>query len=178
MYKVALNGGGDRMDSDMRAARLIDNYSSMVYRLALSYTSNRADAEDIMQEVFLRYIKKGIAFESDEHEKAWFIRVTVNCCKSMLSSSWRKRVINTADFERYGKSSRTDNSDNGEVLDAVMSLPAAQRLCIHLFYYEELSVLEIARATGQKESTVKSHLFRARAALKSILKGEICNVQG
>jgi len=166
----------DKTSSDIHAEKLIEKYSASVFRLALSYTANKADAEDLMQEVFLRYIKKGMTFESGEHELAWFIRVTINCCKSFLTSSWKKRIVNTADFECYGKSSSIELADSGETIRAVMSLPDAQRLCVHLFYYEELSIKEIAKATGQKESTVKSHLFRARAALKEKLKGEYSSV--
>lgn len=150
----------------------IEKYSATVYRLALSYTKNKSDAEDIMQNVFLRYLKKARTFDSDEHEKAWFIRVTVNCCKSFFSS-----LKSTVNLDECAELSDTEKSSDEKlsVLSAVMSLPQKERVCVHLFYYEDMTVKEIAKETGMLESTVKSHLFRARNALREILKGDFAN---
>ncbi len=150
---------------------LIQKYSSAVYRVAYSYTGNRHDAEDIMQEVFLRYLKKLRSFSSPEHEKAWFLRVAVNCSKSFHSSAWRRKIIPIEDCGDLAG----DDEPNGSqlpVFEAVMSLPPKQRLCVHLYYYEDLSIKEISETSGMPESTVKSHLFRARAALEQKLKGD------
>lgn len=138
----------------------------MVFRLALSYTGNKVDAEDVMQDVFLRLLESQPVFESSEHEKAWLLRVTINCCKSFLTSAWRTRARALDE-----SASITDTYNEHEsVLAAVMKLPEDQRLCVHLFYYEDLSQDMISERTGMNKSTVKSHLFRARAALKESLK--------
>jgi len=150
---------------------LIEKYSSAVYRVAYSYTGNRNDAEDIMQDVFLRYLKQSRTFSSSEHEKAWFLRVTVNCCKSFHSSFWQKKIVPIEDVEHLADKLE-ENTSELPVFEAVMSLPPKQRLCVHLYYYEDLSIKDIAVTSGMPESTVKSHLLRARAALEQKLKGE------
>jgi RNA polymerase sigma-70 factor (ECF subfamily) len=151
--------------------RLIEKYSTTVYRLGLSYLGNREDAEDIMQEVFLRYLRKPRSFASEEHEKAWFIRVAINCCKSFINSAWKRKIV---PFEELGNQPAPEEADGSgtSVYEAVMALPPKQRMCIHLYYYEELSISEISKLTGIRESTVKSHLFRARASLEQKLKGD------
>lgn len=152
-------------------AALIEKYSSSVYRIAFSYTGNRNDAEDIMQDVFLRYLRNPRSFSSSEHEKAWFIRVAVNCSKSFHTTAWRRKIIPLDECEKLA--GETENLDfELPVLEAVMSLPPKQRLCIHLYYYEDLSIKEISETSGIPESTVKSHLFRARATLEKTLRGD------
>lgn len=144
---------------------IITKYSSMVYRIALSYTGTRHDAEDAMQNVFVRYFTKKPVFDSFEHEKAWFIRVTINCCKTFLLSFWRKKTVNLEDYENLpAKESEIDQSYS--LLESLKELTPNQRLCVHLFYYEELSLKEIAKETNLLESTVKSHLFRAKDCLQ------------
>ena len=150
---------------------IIEKYSSTVYRICMSYSGNRHDAEDIMQEVFLRYINKPRPFTSSEHEKAWFLRVTVNCCKSFHTSVWRKRTVPLEEYEHLASGDVTDVKFS-PVYEAVMALPKKQRLCVHLYYYEDMPIKEIASTIGTPESTVKSHLFRARASLEEALKGE------
>jgi len=150
---------------------LIEKYSPTVYRLGLSYLGNRHDAEDIMQEVFLRYLRKPRPFSSPDHEKAWFLRVTVNCCKSFATSAWNRKIVPIEDLSHLPAPESGDVS-NVSVFDAVMTLPPKQRLCVHLHYYEELPIREISKSTGIPESTVKSHLFRARASLEQKLKGD------
>lgn len=176
-YLKSIVGEDDFMNEDTVCTAsdspdaLIRKYSSSVYRIAFSYTGNRNDAEDIMQEVFLRYLKKPRSFSSSEHEKAWFLRVAVNCSKSFHSTAWRRKVIPLEDCSEL--SSAADEGDTGlPVLEAVMALPPKQRLCIHLYYYEDLPIKEIAEASGIPESTVKSHLFRARASLEKTLRGD------
>lgn len=150
----------------------IEKYSQTVYRICLSYSGNRADAEDIMQEVFLRYLKKPRSFLSDEHEKAWFLRVSVNCCKSFFASAWRRKIVSLEDYGHLSSPSDEQSEECSAVYEAVMTLPPKQRICVHLYYYEEMSIKEIAGTIGAPESTVKSHLFRARASLERALKGE------
>lgn len=150
---------------------IIEKYSNTVYRICLSYSGNRHDAEDIMQEVFLRYLKKPRSFASAEHEKAWFLRVTVNCCKSFFTSAWRRKIVSLEEYAHLSSPEDAPDEKCGEVFEAVMALPPKQRICVHLYYYEEMTIKEIAGTIGAPESTVKSHLFRARASLESALKG-------
>ena len=149
------------------ASLIIEKHAPAVYRLALSYTKNKSDAEDIMQEVFLRYIKKERHFDSPEHERAWFLRVSSNCAKTHFA---KRRP--TVDLDEIAELADAPQNDSISVLDAVMRLPEHQRVCTHLFYYEDLSIRDIAKTLAMPESTVKSHLHRARAALKEMLKGD------
>lgn len=158
--------GSQRTGDD--TSLLFDRYSGMIFKIAYSYTGNREDSEDILQEVFVRYLKSRVRFLSEEHAKAWFIRVAINCAKTLVSSSWRKKAVL---LEEVG-GDEPDAPELSEVLAAVMSLPKIPRLIAHLYYYQELSVKEISEYMKIRESTVKSHLFRARNTLKTILKGE------
>lgn len=148
-----------------RAARA---YAPMVYRLAYARTGNRADAEDVMQEVFLRLVRKAPVFESEEHCRNWLLRVTVNCVGDVFRAPWRRHDLPLEDMTEE----QVRETGEGGVLDAVLALPAQYRIPIHLHYYEELSVAEIACAMGKSEGVVKTRLFRARAMLKKELGGE------
>jgi len=139
-------------------------HENRLYRTALAITGNMSDAEDIVQEVFLRAYEKAPEFESKEHEKAWLIRVTVNLCNSRLRSPWRKRTMPLLD------SYPASDPEQHELLEQVMALPPKYRTVIHLFYYEGYSIKDISELTGQRESTVRSHLTRARQTPKSGLK--------
>ncbi len=145
---------------------ILEKYADTVYRIAFARTKNAHDAEDIMQEVFMRFIKRAPVFQSEEHEKAWFIRVAVNCSKSLLSSPWRNRVSEEKTDTPYFDTGKS------EVWYAVASLPEKTRVVIHLYYYEDMSVAEIASATGKSQSAVKTTLHRGRQRLKEILTNE------
>lgn len=175
---------------------VIKRYSDMVYRMAFSLLKNKYDAEDIHQEVFFRYIRKRPEFESVQHERAWFLRVTVNLCRNFWKTVWKQRVVSLGeeDLERtagwHGDDSRNKGfqgkrSDPGskdfpweeepmdEIVSVVKKLPRKYRIVIHLFYYEELSTEEIARVLNRKPSTVRTQLTRARGKLKELL-AETC----
>ncbi len=145
---------------------IIEKYSNMVYRMAYSMVKSREDAEDIHQEVFIRYLKKKPVFENVEHEKAWFLRVTINLCKNFWNSAWIQRVIG---LEEHDISAEQEDVHN-ELIDTVKKLPRKYRAVIHLFYYEELSVEEIGKVLGEKTSTVRTQLTRARSKLKELLE--------
>ena len=142
----------------------VTEHENRLYRTALAITGNVSDAEDIVQEAFLRAYKKAPEFESEEHAKAWLIRVTVNLCNSRLRSPWRNRTGPFLD------SYPAAEPEQHELLEKISLLPPKYRTVIHLFYYEGYSIKDISRLTGQKESTVRSHLTRARQKLKSVLK--------
>ena len=143
----------------------VERWGDMVYRLALARTASVPDAEDVFQEVFLRYFRHEDRFQTDEHRKAWFIRCTVNRCKSLLSSPWRKRTVPLETAAEVGV-----EDDYREVYAAVLSLPAKYRAPIHLYYFEGLSVAEMAQTLDMPEGTVKSQLSRGRALLRDMLK--------
>lgn len=157
------------------AEEVIDRYADMVYRLALLQVKNRADADDIFQEVFVRLVKHIHKLQNWEHVKAWLIRVTTNCSKKHFDRYWNRNVSFLDETEEVvSHESRYEAvEDDGFVWRAVRELPEKYRIVVHLFYFEELSIAQIAKATKQKESTVKSQLFRAREMLKTSLEGEI-----
>ena len=146
---------------------LARRHAPAVYRLAYARTGSRADAEDVMQEVFLRLVKAGPDFDSEEHAKAWLLRVASNCANDLFRLPWRRRE------EPLDENlSAPERPEEGSVTQAVLSLPARYRIPIHLYYYEGYSVAEIARILGRSEGTVKSRLFRARDLLRNQLREE------
>lgn len=157
------------MEYKISASEAFKKHSDMVYRLAVARVKNKYDADDILQEVFLRFIKVKDKVENDEHLKALLIRITINCSKSMLSSSWFKRTESLS--ESFGVS-----DEYSDTLDAVLRLPKKYRTVIHLHYYMGYSVNEISSILKSKPSTVKSQLHRARKQLKIELEGEEVNV--
>lgn len=139
-------------------------YKNTVFGIALNYTKNKEDANDILQEVFTKFYLSDKTFNCEEHKKAWLIRVTVNACKKHLLSSWWKRTVpldNTIPFE---------NEADFALIEAVMSLPRSYRIVVHLYYYEGYKISEIADLLDDKESTIKVRLMRARKKLKHKLK--------
>lgn len=147
---------------------VIDKYKDMVYRAALTAVGNFADAEDIMQEVFFKYFKTHPEFESETHEKAWFLRVTVNESKNLLRSSWKRRRVDADLSEVMDEAS---DFKRNEVLEAVLSLPEKYRIAIYLHYYENYMISEIARITSQSEAAVAQQLSRGRKKLEKKLGG-------
>ena len=157
------------MEYKISASEAFKKHSDMVYRLAVARVKNKYDADDILQEVFLRFIKVKDKVENDEHLKALLIRITINCSKSMLSSSWFKRTESLS--ESFGVL-----DEYSDTLDAVLRLPKKYRTVIHLHYYMGYSVDEIAKILKTKPSTAKSQLHRARKQLKTELEGVEINV--
>lgn len=147
--------------------RILGKYADMVYRIACARLGNRFDADDILQEVFLRFIECKTRFNDEEHIKAFLIRAAVNCSKSFATSAWNRRTEGLDD----GFEARHDDPDNS-VLETVLALPENYRVVIHLFYYEGMPIKDIARTLSIKESTVGSLLHRARKKLAVMLKGE------
>ena len=142
-------------------------YADTVYRLAFVRTGSRSDSDDILQEVFLRYMKVWRKMESEEHIKATLIRITVNCSNSWLSSAWFKKT----DPLDENIAATEDNSAQS-ALSEVLKLPVKYRTVIHLHYYMGYSVAEIAELTKTNPSTVKTRLARARGQLKKTLEAE------
>lgn len=149
----------------------IERYADMVYRLALSQMKNNTDADDLFQEVFIRLVRHIDEMNSWEHVKAWLIRVTVNCARKHFDLYWNKNVSSMYDDEAV-EEAYDGIPEEHPVRAAVSRLPEKYRLIVHLFYFEELSIKEISEITNQKETTVKTQMFRAREMLKQILEGE------
>ena len=139
----------------------------MVYKLALSQSKNVHTAEDITQTVFMKYLQNAEKLVNPEHIKHWLIRVTLNECKSFFSSSWFKKTVPLEESIPVF----FDTEEKSDVYYATMKLPPKYRAVIHLFYYEDLTVSQIAKILKQKDSTVKTHLFRGRELLREYLKG-------
>lgn len=146
--------------------QIIQTYSDMVCRLAFARMGTKEDADEVYQEVFLRLLKKRPVFESEEHCKAWLLRVTVNCSNTLLTSLWKKRTVGLEEDLPF------EEEESLELYSELSRLPQKYRDVIHLFYYEELPVSEIAEILRRKESTVRTQLTRARAMLKEILEEE------
>lgn len=148
---------------------MFDRYADMIYRIALLRTRNRSDAEDIVQEVFLRWLKSTPRFTSEEHCKSWFIRVALNCSHSLIGSKWHLNIVPS---DEVGAICADMDRASSEVYTAVLELPLKYRTAIHLFYYEGYKVKEIAKMMHTRENTVKSWLLRAREMLREVLKEE------
>jgi RNA polymerase sigma-70 factor (ECF subfamily) len=148
--------------------QIYDKYHESVYRLAFAYCKNRADAEDITSDVFLKRFSYRKAFENESHETAWMMRVTVNLAKDLLRS-FRYRF--TVPLEEAALI--FESPEESEVYRAVMALPAKYRSVIHLYYYEGYSVAEIAKIVGRSETAVQTQLYRARKLLKESLGEEL-----
>lgn len=153
--------------------RYFKEYYPLAYRIAFSQVRNRADAEDISQEVFIRLLLHGQEYGSGEHEKAWMIRVTLNLCKDLQKSKWQKsRVGMEAVPERELEQSELPFLKEDETLALVLELSENYKNCLYLFYYEDYSIKEIAEIMGMQENTVKTNLRRGREKLKELLKKE------
>ena len=149
-----------------RLETLLFQYENTLYRAALAILGDAHEAEDAVQDAFLRCLEKEPDFESPAHEKAWLLRVTVNGCKSRLRSPWRRRT--TPLLDTYPAAGPEEPS----LMETIGKLPAKDRTVLHLYYYEGYQTAEIAEMTGWREGTVRSRLTRARAKLGALLKGE------
>ena len=154
-----------------KMADIYDRNKNAVFRMAFSYCKNKADAEDIMQDVFIKLFTGGAEFESEDKERSWLLKVTVNKCRDMFRSLRYRYSLTSIPLDEACLTYETP--EESEVYHAVMSLPAKYRIIIHLYYYEDYSVKEISSITGTKESAVQTQLYRARKKLKDILGKEL-----
>lgn len=158
------------MRGNGETARAMELYADTVYRLCLVHLKNPQDAEDVFQTVFMKYVLSSAAFQSPEHEKAWFIRVTLNACRDLLRSLFRRQTVPLEEL--------LDLPDDGggeedrEVLGAVLELPVKYRDVVYLHYFEGYTAPEIGRLMRKNVNTVYSLLGRAKALLRERLGGE------
>lgn len=148
---------------------LANQHKDTVFRVALNYLGNTYDADDIVQEVFLKLYIRNKNFESDDHARYWLIRVAVNSCKDMLKSSWKSKNVFLEEVEVPITFEQPDQED---LYRAIMGLPEKYRTVLYLHYYEEYSVKEIAKLLNMKVSSVTTRLSRARNQLKEVWKDE------
>ena len=145
-------------------------YSPMIYRIALTKTQSSHDADDIFQDVFLKLCLNEKPFESEEHRKAWLIKVTINCCNSHFTAPWRKNVdtLEDAIISQIPDESTEvcDLGDGPDVYSQVLKLPQNMREVVLLYYYEEMSIREISQILQTSEVNIKKRLSRARQKLK------------
>ena len=139
---------------------IVNRYADMVYRIAVTQMKNTHDAQDIFQEVFLRLVKNLDTIESEEHLKAWLIRVALNQCKSKVMLNWNKKVVPLDEVTEL--SSTEEKEDYSEVYEAVRNLPQKYREVIYLYYYDGYKINEIADILQRSEATIKTQLSRGR----------------
>ena len=163
MEMKPLRAGGD-------LSAIIDRYQSQVYGLALAKTGSRSDAEDVFQEVFLAYYQSGKVFREEEHRKAWLLRTTLNLCRRITQSSWRKKTVPLTDRADVPVPFR--EPEENRVWQALTQLEETYRLPISLFYSQELSTREIARLLSIRPGAVRMRLSRGREQLRDLLKGD------
>lgn len=156
------------MRSETEINRAVGEYSDMVRRLCMLHLKNYADTEDIFQTVFLKYALSSVEFKSKEHEKAWMIRVTINACKDLLKSFFRKHTVS---IDQLIEQPAPIPQDHREVLEAVLSLPKKYKDVVYLHFYEGYTAPQIGEILGKNVNTVYTLLTRAKKILKTKLGG-------
>lgn len=154
----------DCKSSDRRTAleKDIEAYSDTILRIAVQNTKNYHDAEDVVQEVFIRLMKNYDDFESAEHKKAWLIRVAINLCRDINRSSRFKAMEPVENYPCF----YDDKLKSCEIIEMIRKLPESKRNAVYLFYFEGYSINEIAEITGRNAGSIGSDLHRARKQLK------------
>ena len=158
------------MRSEQEVNDAIERYADTVRRICMVHLKNHADTEDIFQTVFLKYALSGTRFESQEHERAWLIRVTINACRDLLRSLWRRRTVALDDIVECAAELPPEHA---EVLEAVLALPERYLDAVYLHYYEGYSAADTARLLRRNVNTVYTLLSRARQLLREKLGGEL-----
>lgn len=158
------------MRNETEAMRALDLYGDTIRRVCFLHLKNRADVEDVFQEVFLKYILYERPFESDAHEKAWLIRVAVNQCKDILKGFLRRKVYSLEDMDF--EPSYSFDAASRDLLNCVLGLPEKYRDVIYLFFFEGYTAVEIARMLDKRENTIYTWLTRGKSRLKESLGGD------
>ncbi|MGN0484342.1 MAG: RNA polymerase sigma factor [Lachnospiraceae bacterium] len=157
--------------SEYPIEEVIDRYNEMLFRLAMARMQQKEDAEEVVQDTFLRLItqvKKGKTFEDEEHLKAWLLTVAVNRGKSILTLAWNRRTQGMSEVHEMA----APENEEGYAYAFVSRLPEKYRVAIDLFYYEELTTEQIAAIMKTKPATVRSYLHRGRERLKEMMEAE------
>lgn len=152
--------------------KIYDRYKNLLYGIAFAYLKNNADVEDVLQEFFLKRIYHAPIFQSEEHEKRWMIRITVNMSRNVLKSFWNQNTggIDEDIISSLSQCNLTERESN--LVEMVYRLPEKQRIVIYLYYFEGYSCKEIADILSKSESAVKMRLKKGRTQLKTMLDKE------
>ncbi len=146
---------------------VIEKYKNNLYAVAFNICKNAQDAEDVVQDTFIKYWSQQKEFESEQHLRAWLFRVAINQSKNKINTFFRKKTV---PLEDYMETMTFETNEASELFEAVMNLPAKYRIVIHLFYYEDYSVTEIADILKLTPGNVKTRLSRGRMSLRNTLK--------
>lgn len=146
---------------------LMNIYKNNVYAVAFNICKNASDAEDVVQDTFLQYYMTHKSFDNEQHIRAWLLRVAINKAKNIQSSFWHR---NGMPLDDYIETLSFETPETKELFEEVMKLPEKYRVVVHLFYYEDYSIKEIAKILRTTESNIKVRLSRGRAKLKDALK--------
>lgn len=146
---------------------IYDRHVDAVYRVCYSFMKNKAEAEDMTQETFLKLLSCNQEFENERHEKAWLIVTASNLCKDALKKWWRKNE----DIDDYPGLAQPGQDMDNYVLDAILRLPEDYKEAVYLYYYEGYTTAEIAVHAGCAEGSIRSRLSRARKMLQTMLGG-------
>ncbi len=157
------------MRNEQEVNRAVDQYSDMVRRLCMIHLKNYHDTQDIFQTVFLKYVLSSVVFENEEHEKAWFIRVTINACKDLLKNFFRTHVVSIDELTEQPCELLPDHQ---EVLEAVQSLPQKYKTVVYLHFYEGYTAPEIGQILHKNVNTIYTYLTRSKKILREKLGGD------
>ncbi|MDO5558487.1 MAG: RNA polymerase sigma factor [Oscillospiraceae bacterium] len=152
---------------DEKLEIIMNKYADMLFRICIVMLSNHADSQDVIQETMISYIRSAPVFRSEEHEKAWLIKVTVNKCRDLLRHRLRHKTVSLESAAGI-----VQPQSDGHILDSLMSLPEKFRIVLTLYYVEEYSTKEIAKITGKTQSAVKMRLKKGRVLLREIYREE------
>ena len=154
------------IQTEQQYNEIVENYSDMIFRIAYQYLFNKYDAEDIVQEVFVKLLTKRVIFKDEEHIKSWLIRVTINQCLDYKKSLTKKNTVPIENMEIPFE------QKEGEILKELQLLKEDERNVLYLYYYEGYKIKEIAKILKQKQNTINSKLTRARKKLQEIMEVE------
>ena len=157
------------MRGEQEVEQAIELYSDMIRRICLLHLNNHEDTEDVLQEVFLKYVLHSVGFESKEHEKAWLIRVTLNACKDLKRKLFRH---STVPLEVLSEEAASVVPEQMEILETVLSLPAKYKDVVYLHFYEGYTAPEIGKILGKNVNTVYTCLTRSKNLLRKALGGD------
>lgn len=146
---------------------IAENYIDVIYRVALSYCKDKYDAEDVVQNTFIKLLKSDVEFKDELHLRKWLIRVAVNECKNIWRSFWKRNVSSIEELDTEPEFSEQRESD---VYAEIMKLSHKYRVVVHLYYYEGYSIKEISEILNLKETNIQTRLMRARNILKKQLE--------
>ena len=154
------------MRNEQETNRALERYADTVRRICMIHLKNYADTEDIFQTVFLKYVQSSVAFDSQEHEKAWFIRVTINACKDLLKNFFHSKTVS---LDELIEQPALLSEDDREVIEAILSLPKKYKDVVYLHYYEDYTAPQISRILGKNVNTIYTLLTRSKQMLKEKL---------